>query len=247
MDIFHKFEQLDTKTIIITVIILAALVAILFYKIYTSQGKEKAKEAAIKFLNTLTTKFEEIIILHLKDIDFDDLNNLSEVEEAVLNDTIDALFIMVQEELANYSGSEADKQLIKMIVNRDFLVSFVKKFIQNDAKVQQAYSLKYYAAAARLQDNAVKLEEDTVKQNQEFETIDPTKVEKAAHLENGVDYDYSEGTRENPGKVIDKPLNPQPDITDEELTYSTEDDSIEVLDEDDAQEKLKREINKPVD
>lgn len=229
-------KTFDTKGIIITVIILTALIAFLAYKVLKTKGKDQAKEDAIKFLETLSDKFEAIILKYLKNISFNDLDNLSEIEQKILDDTIDALWTMVQEELAKYAASDSTKELIKIVLNRDFLVSFVKKFIENDNKVQQVYSLKYYEAAVAAQAKAEEFEKETVKQNEEYANEDPSKVEKATPIDPSLNYDFSEGTRENPGKVIEKELNPQPDITEEELEYSTEDSSVEVLEDEKKKE-----------
>ena len=72
-------------------------------------------------------------------------------------------------------------------------------------------------------------EKDTAEKNYEYQTEDLSKEEKVTPIDPNLRYDFTEGTRENPGKVIEKELNPQPDITEEELTYSTEDSSVELV------------------
>ena len=236
---------MDTRTTIIAVIILAILVAVVLFRIFYGKNKENAKEEALKFLNTLADKFESIIIKHIKDIDFKNLDNLSELEKKILDETIGELWTVVQDQLTTYATSDSMRELLRVVINKDFLLNFITQFFKEDKPVQEAYEAKYNDAVAFQCHKAEMFEKDTAEKNYEYQTEDLSKEEKVTPIDPNLRYDFTEGTRENPGKVIEKPLNPQPDITDEELTYSTEDESVEVLEEDEANKELKKEIEKP--
>ena len=236
---------MDTRTTIIAVIILAILVAIVLFRIFYGKNKENAKEEALKFLNTLADKFESIIIKHIKDIDFKNLDNLSELEKKILDETIGELWTVVQDQLTTYATSDSMRELLRVVINKDFLLNFITQFFKEDKPVQEAYEAKYNDAVAFQCHKAEMFEKDTAEKNYEYQTEDLSKEEKVTPIDPNLRYDFTEGTRENPGKVIEKELNPQPDITEEELTYSTEDSSVEVVEEDEVNEELKKEIEKP--
>ena len=236
---------MDTRTTIIAVIILAILVAVVLFRIFYGKNKENAKEEALKFLNTLADKFESIIIKHIKDIDFKNLDNLSELEKKILDETIGELWTVVQDQLTTYATSDSMRELLRIVINKDFLLNFITQFFKEDKPVQEAYEAKYNDAVVFQLHNAEMFEKDTAEKNYEYQTEDLSKEEKVTPIDPNLRYDFTEGTRENPGKVIEKELNPQPDITDEELTYSTEDESVEILEEDEANKELKKEIEKP--
>ena len=235
---------MDTRTTIIAVIILAVLVGFVLFRIFYGKNKEKAKDEALAFLNSLADKFEAVIIKHIKDIDLKNLDNLSEVEKKILDETISELWTIVQDQLTTYVTKESTRELLRVIIDKDFLLSFITNFFNNDKPIQEAYSAKYEEAVVYQFKKAEEFEKETAEKNYEYETEDLSKLPKATPIDPNLRYDFSEGTRENPGKVIEKPLNPQLDITDEELTYSTEDESVEVLEEDAAQKELQNEIEK---
>lgn len=235
---------MDTKTTIIAVIILAVLVAFVLFRIFYGKNKENAKKEAIAFLNSLADKFEAVIIKHIKDIDLKNLDNLSEVEKKILDETINELWVTVQDQLTTYVTKDSTRELLRVIIDKDFLLNFITNFFKEDKPIQEAYSAKYEEAVVYRFRKAEEFERETVEKNYEYETEDLSKLPKVTPIDPNLRYDFSEGTRENPGKVIEKPLNPQLDITDEELTYSTEDESVEVLEEDAAQKELQNEIEK---
>ena len=228
---------MDTKTTIIAVVILAALVAFVLFRILSNKNKEQAKQEALAFLNTLADKFQEVIITHLKDIDIKHLDNLTDIEKKILNDTINELWQIVQDQLTTYATSESTKQLIRIIIDKEFLLNFIKQFFKKDEKVQEAYTTCNNAALEEKVKQGKLFEDEVVKQNFEYETVDPSKVEKAEKLDPDKIYDYSSGK----AVPIEKEIIPEKDITDEELTYSTEDESVEVLD-DNTSEELKKKI-----
>ena len=214
---------MDTRTTIIAVIILAILVAVVLFRIFYGKNKENAKEEALKFLNTLADKFESIIIKHIKDIDFKNLDNLSELEKKILDETIGELWTVVQDHLTTYATSDPMRELLRVVINKDFLLNFITQFFKEDKPVQEAYEAKYNDAVAFQCHKAEMFEKDTAEKNYEYQTEDLSKEEKVTPIDPNLRYDFTEGTRENHGTVIEKELNPQTDITDEELTYSTED------------------------
>ena len=217
---------MDRNTII-SIIILAALVAFILIKIFMGNTKERAKEKALEFLNSISDKFAEVIISHIKEIDFKNLDNLSDVEKKILDDTINELYGIVQHEIENYATSDSTRELIRAIINKDFLLSFVQQFFSEDKKIQEAYTAKYNEAVLNNIQKAEKLEEDTTKKNFEYQTEDLSKIPTAPPIEEP-----------------EKPLNPQIDISDEELVYNKNDDSIEVISED--IDKVEEEINKVI-
>ena len=217
---------MDRNTII-SIIILAALVAFILIKIFMGNSKEKAKEKALEFLNSISDKFAEVIISHIKEIDFKNLDNLSDVEKKILDDTINKLYGIVQHELENYATSDSTRELIRVIINKDFLLSFVQQFFSEDKKIQEAYTAKYNEAVLNNIQKAEKLEEDISKKNFEYQVEDLSKIPAAPPIEEP-----------------EKPLNPQVDISDEELVYDKNDDSIEVISED--VDKVEEDINKAI-
>ena len=217
---------MDRNTII-SIIILVAIVAFILFKIFTGNSKEKAKEKALEFLNSISDKFAAVIISHIKDIDFKNLDNLSDIEKKILDDTINELYSIVQHELESYATNDSTKELIRAIVNKDFLLSFVQQFFSEDKKIQEVYSAKYNEAVLNNIQKSKKLEEDTSKKNFEYQTEDLSKIPAAPPIE-----------------VPEKPLNPQIDISDEELVYDKNDDSIEVISED--IDKVEEDINKAI-
>jgi hypothetical protein len=217
---------MDRNTII-SIIILAALVVFILIKIFTGNSKERAKEKALEFLNSISDKFSVVIISHIKDIDFKNLDNLSDVEKKILDDTINKLYGIVQHELENYATSDSTRELIRVIINKDFLLSFIQQFFSEDKKIQEVYSAKYNEAVLNNIQKSKKLEEDTSKKNFEYQTEDLSKIPPAPPIEEP-----------------EKPLNPQIDISDEELVYDKNDDSIEVISED--IDKVEEDINKAI-
>jgi hypothetical protein len=217
---------MDRNTII-SIIILAALVAFILIKIFTGNTKERAKEKALEFLNSISDKFAEVIISHIKEIDFKNLDNLSDVEKKILDDTINELYGIVQHEIENYATSDSTRELIRVIINKDFLLSFVQQFFAEDKKIQEAYTAKYNEAVLNNIQKAEKLEEDISKKNFEYQVEDLSKIPAAPPIE-----------------VPEKPLNPQIDISDEELVYDKNDDSIEVISED--IDKVEEDIQKAI-
>ena len=217
---------MDRNTII-SIIILAALVAFILIKIFMGNSKEKAKEKALEFLNSISDKFAEVIISHIKEIDFKNLDNLSDVEKKILDDTINKLYSIVQHEIENYATSDSTRELIRVIINKDFLLSFIQQFFAEDKKIQEAYTAKYNEAVINNIQKAEKLEEDISKKNFEYQVEDLSKIPAAPPIEEP-----------------EKPLNPQVDISDEELVYDKNDDSIEVISED--VDKVEEDINKAI-
>jgi type II secretory pathway pseudopilin PulG len=238
---------MDTRTTIIAVIILAILVAFVLARILMNKNKEEAKDEAIKFLNSLADKFEAVIIKHIKDIDFKNLDNLSDIEKQILDETINELWIIVQDQLTTYVTKESTREILRIIIDKDFLLNFITNFFKEDKPVQEAYAAKYEDAVAYKFHQAQQFEKDTVQQNFEYQTEDLSKEEKVTPIDPNLRYDFSEGTRENPGKVIEKPLNPQPDITDEELVYSIEDNSVELVEESAEEENVREELKKTIE
>ena len=218
---------MDRNTII-SIIILAALVAFILIKIFMGNSKEKAKEKALEFLNSISDKFAEVIISHIKEIDFKNLDNLSDVEKKILDDTINKLYGIVQHKLENYATSDSTRELIRVIINKDFLLSFIQQFFSEDKKIQEAYTAKYNEAVLNNIQKAEKLEEDISKKNFEYQVEDLSKIPAAPPIEEP-----------------EKPLNPQIDISDEELVYNKNDDSIEVISED-IDNKVEEDIQKAI-
>lgn len=233
---------MDTKTMIISIVVLVALIGFIVYRFYKNNGKDKGREETLKFLNSLASEFETVIIKYLKNIDFKNLDNLADVEKQILNDTIDRLWIITQQELVNYTANENTKELIRLFINKDFLLLFIKQFFEEDTVVQEVYTAKYNKAVVAAVYNAEQFEKKTVQENIEYKTEDLSKLPKAKSLDPNLIYDYTDGTREEPGKVIEKELNPQKDLDD--VTYSTEDDSVEVLSDDTTEKQIQDEINK---
>ena len=235
---------MDTKTIIIAVVVLAILVAIVLFRIFANKDKEKAKDEAIEFLNTLADKFEAVIIRHIKEIDFKNLDNLTEVEQKILDETINALWVIVHDQLTTYVTKDSTRELLRIIIDKDFLLNFIVNFFNNDNKIQKAYEAKYNEVLIDRIAESMKLEDKTVKENYEYSTEDISKIDKVQSLDPNLNYDFSEGTKDLPGKVIDKNINPQSDISENELTYSTEDTSVEEIEENEIESKLQEEIDK---
>lgn len=228
------------KTMIISLIILAVLIAFIIIRIFISK-KDNAKEEAIKFLNSLAEKFEVVIIRHLKDIDLKHLEDLTDVEKQIVDDTINELWTLVQDQLTTYATSEATRELLRVIIDKEFLTNFVMQFFQEDEKVQEVYTSEFNDALVYKMHEAEKFEEDTAKQNFEYQTEDLSKLPKAETLDPNKIYDYSSGV----AKPIEKELNPEKDITEDELVYDTEDTSVEVVEDNDkVSEKLQKEIEK---
>jgi type II secretory pathway pseudopilin PulG len=217
---------MDRNTII-SIIILAVLVAFILFKIFSSNSKEKAKEKALEFLNSISDKFAAVIISHIQEIDFKNLDNLSDIEKKILDDTINKLYGIVQHELENYATSDSTRELIRVIINKDFLLSFIQQFFSENKMIQKVYSAKYNEAVLNNIQKSKKLEEDTSKKNFEYQTEDLSKIPAAPPIE-----------------VPEKPLNPQVDISDEELVYDKNDDSIEVISED--IDKVEEDIQKAI-
>ena len=219
---------MDTRTTVISIIILAVLAAFIIVRIFMNKDKDKAKDEAIAFLNSLADKFEVVILRNIKNIDFEHLDNLSEIEKKILDETIDELWTIVQDQLTSYVTKESTKELIRTIIDKEFLLNFITNFFNKDKNIQEVYTAKYNEALADKLADAEKFEQEAVKMNFEYSTEDLSKIEKVVRVD-----DKKEHT-----------LNPQPDISDEELTYSTEDSSIEVVEEDSAQSDLQKEIEK---
>ena len=219
---------MDTRTTVISIIILAVLAAFIIVRIFMNKDKDKAKDEAIAFLNSLADKFEVVILRNIKNIDFKHLDNLSEIEKKILDETIDELWTIVQDQLTSYVTKESTKELIRTIIDKEFLLNFITNFFNKDKNIQEVYTAKYNEALADKLADAEKFEQEAVKMNFEYSTEDLSKIEKVVRVDDKKEH----------------PLNPQPDISDEELTYSTEDSSIEVVEEDSAQSDLQKEIEK---
>lgn len=219
---------MDTRTTVISIIILAVLAVFIIVRIFTTKDKDKAKDEAIAFLNSLADKFEVVILRNIKNIDFKHLDNLSEIEKKILDETIDELWTIVQDQLTSYVTKESTKELIRTIIDKEFLLNFITNFFNKDKNIQEVYTAKYNEALADKLADAEKFEQEAVKMNFEYSTEDLSKIEKIVRVDDKKEH----------------PLNPQPDISDEELTYSTEDSSIEVVEEDSAQSDLQKEIEK---
>jgi type II secretory pathway pseudopilin PulG len=230
MTIFILFGGIimDTRTTVISIIILAVLAAFIIVRIFMNKDKDKAKDEAIAFLNSLADKFEVVILRNIKNIDFKHLDNLSEIEKKILDETIDELWTIVQDQLTSYVTKESTKELIRTIIDKEFLLNFITNFFNKDKNIQEVYTAKYNEALADKLADAEKFEQEAVKMNFEYSTEDLSKIEKVVRVDDKKEH----------------PLNPQSDISDEELTYSTEDSSIEVVEEDSAQSDLQKEIEK---
>jgi hypothetical protein len=159
------------------------MVAFVIYRKVTADNLESAKEATLKYLDTLLDKFEEIIIKRIKDINFSNLGNLAEIERGIINDTIDAIWNITVKELENYTESENTEELIRLFLNKEFITNFVKQFFEQDKPIQEVYTSKYNEAVIMGINKSKELEEEISKQNFEYETEDISKLPKVEPVE----------------------------------------------------------------
>ena len=169
---------MNNLSVIIPVVIILAMVAFVIYRKVTADNLESAKEATLKYLDTLLDKFEEIIIKRIKDINFSNLGNLAEIERGIINDTIDAIWNITVKELENYTESENTKELIRLFLNKEFIINFVKQFFEQDKPIQEVYTAKYNEAVILAVHKAEELEEEVSNQNYIYETEDISKLPK---------------------------------------------------------------------
>ena len=164
---------------IVLLVVLALIVGFVIWRNYeTGKGDAEVKE----FLNSIADKIEGIILDNLDDIDFGDFSNISEIEQRILNNIIDQVFIITKDSLVKEVSDKFVRTLIEKYLTREIIEQFTQQIFMS-ASVQTVYTQKYNralvssAAAVKFVDPDL-LEDETVAENLKLanEKIDPKTV-----------------------------------------------------------------------
>ena len=204
-------------TSIITIIVLVLILAFIIWRKWSEQkGTEEVKE----FLDSMSDKFEGVIVDEIEELDFKEFTNLSEVEDSILHKIYDQLWDIAVVSLAAYVTNPLAKMLITKYLTKESVENFVKAVFRTD-RVQTVYTARYNAAllaASNIKEgDPEKLEEETVAENAKIES-EPVEPDKDPNWAETMD---AEETKD----VILNPAN-----EDGEGALSEQDTSVEIVD-----------------
>ena len=155
------------------IITIAVLIGILAFIIWRKWSDEKGKEGVKEFLDTMSDKFEGVIVDEIEDLDFKDFSNLSDVEDSILSKIYDQLWDIAVASLATYVDNPLYKALIMKYLTKETVQAFVKAVFKTD-RVQTVYTARYNAAllsSSIVKDiDPAKLESETVEENAKIES-----------------------------------------------------------------------------
>lgn len=217
-------------TIICTILVTLILISLINKYVSSAEATKEAN----KFLDNNRSKIKRIIINYINNMDlskfiiFDNAidNNKAEIIIDVINELTSTIIVA----LVDYDTSEKIKSLIKSILDNEFIYNYIEKMMQDDDDIRDVYATKYVAAVQNAYKESVKYEQQSVNETSTYQSEDLSKLPKAASLDPDKIYDYTNGTRENPGVEIEHEIIPPVDDNIENVDPVT-DNSIELVKE----------------
>ena len=215
-----------TCTILVTLI----LISLINKRISSTEATKEAN----KFLDTNRSKIKRIIIDYINNMDLSKIiifdNPINNNKREIINDIINELNSTIFVALIDYNISDKIKSLIKSILNNEFIYNYIEKMIQDDEDIRDVYATKYVAAVQNAYKESIKYEQQSVNETSTYQSEDLSKLLKAATLNPDKIYDYTNGTRENPGVEIEHEIIPPVDDSTENVD-PTVDNSVELVEE----------------
>lgn len=217
-------------TIICTILITLILISLIKKYVLSTEATKEAN----KFLDTNRSKIKRIIIDYINNIDLSKFivldNNINNNKTEIIIDIINELTSTIIVALVDYDTSEKIKSLIKSILNNEFIYNYIEKMMQDDEDIRDVYATKYVAALQNAYKESIKYEQQSVNETSTYQSEDLSKLPKAASLDPDKIYDYTNGTRENPGVEIEHEIIPPVDDSIENVDPVT-DNSVELVKE----------------
>lgn len=200
------------------IVVLVLVIGFILYRKFKA-NPEKGKEEALKFLESIESDFEDIIISYLDKIDISNFDNLMEVEKEIIDALVDILWQKAITELDDQVSDKFTRVLIKKYLTREFVEQFINTVFEK-ARVQKVYTAKYNDAILAANKEAILLEAGITEKNKEIEDNVPIDFREVEDIDPSAIIDSD-------GNIIKKEINPQTDEEPEEL--DTTDNSIEII------------------
>jgi len=204
-------------SIIVTVVIAIGILVFLYFR---KRNDEAGKEEIKKFLDTLQSDFEAVIMEAIEKFDFISFDNLILAEQHIINSVIDVLWSKAIRALEDYVTDPLSKLVIKKYLTRENIESFIREIFRESVSVQTKYTSKYNTAILAANKDALSFEKETEDFNEEIDKDVPVDF---------VEVEYIDPTSiiDKEGNVVQQELNPPKEEESEEI--DTNDSSIEIL------------------
>jgi len=204
-------------SIIVTVVIAIGILVFLYFR---KRNDEAGKEEIKKFLDTLQSDFEAVIMEAIEKFDFISFDNLILAEQHIINSVIDVLWIKAIRALEDYVTDPLSKLVIKKYLTRENIETFTREIFRESVSVQTKYTSKYNTAILAANKDAISFEKETEDFNEEIDKDVPVDF---------VEVEYIDPTSiiDKEGNVVQQELNPPKEEESEEI--DTNDSSIEII------------------
>lgn len=204
-----------------TIGVIVVLAGILLFLYLRKRNDEKGKEEIKVFMGGLYSDFELIIVDYIDKMDVFNMENLALAERLIIDSLLGVLWNKAVKALEEYVTDPMTKVIMKKMLTREKIAEFAKEIFES-ITVQAVYTSKYNDAIVAANKEAVILEAEMTKKNQEIEDNVPIDFREVE------DIDPNSIINMN-GEIVKEELNPP--VDEESEFVNTEDSSVEVLED----------------
>lgn len=204
------------------IVVLVAIVAFLYFR---KRNDEKGKEEIKVFMNGLYLDFETIIIDYIDKMDVFNMENLALAERLIIDSLLGVLWNKAVKALEEYVTDPMTKVIMKKMLTREKIAEFAKEIFES-IRVQTIYTNKYNDAIVAANKEAIILEAEMAKKNQEIEDDIPVDFREVENIDPNSIINMN-------GEIVKEDLNPP--VDEESEFINREDSSMEIIDIDTEQ------------
>jgi len=198
------------------IVVLVAIVAFLYFR---KRNDEKGKEEIKVFMNGLYLDFETIIIDYIDKMDVFNMENLALAERLIIDSLLGVLWNKAVKALEEYVTDPMTKVIMKKMLTREKIAEFAKEIFES-IRVQTIYTNKYNDAIVAANKEAIILEAEMAKKNQEIEDDIPVDFREVENIDPNSIINMN-------GEIVKEDLNPP--VDEESEFINREDSSMEII------------------
>lgn len=203
-----------------TIGVIIVLVAILAFLYFRKRNDEKGKEEIKVFMSGLYLDFEAIIVDYIDKMDVFNMENLALAEKLIIDSLLGVLWSKALKALEEYVTDPMTKVVMKKMLTREKIAEFAKEIFES-IRVQAIYTSKYNDAIVAANKEAIILEAEMTKKNQEIEDNIPVDFREVENIDPNSIINMN-------GEIVKEDLNPP--VDEESEFINTEDSSMEIID-----------------
>lgn len=203
-----------------TIGVIVVLVVILAFLYFRKRNDEKGKEEIKVFMSGLYLDFEAIIIDYIDKMDIFNMENLALAEKLIIDSLLGVLWNKALKALEEYVTDPMTKIIMKKMLTREKIAEFAKEIFES-IRVQAIYTNKYNDAIVAANKEAIILEAEMTKKNQEIEDNIPVDFREVENIDPNSIINMN-------GEIVKEDLNPP--VDEESEFINTEDSSMEIID-----------------